>query len=107
MEKTTYYVNVESGEIHTDSSVASFQFEICATEDEAHELAKLFQACDEAAMGTFWRSHVPYVSYHNDQENDQYDQCLKHVYQFIHDHGQPLTKSHIASMGILNDNKLP
>ncbi|MDM5198517.1 hypothetical protein QUF84_10850 [Fictibacillus enclensis] len=102
LEKQPYYVNVETGEVHSDKTVSSFEFEIEATSEEVNRLTKLFRACDEAARDTFWRSHVPYVPYHNDPDNHRYDQALKDIYQFIHDHGQPLTREHIESMGILD-----
>lgn len=102
MEKQPYYVNVETGEVHSDKGASGFQFEIEATTDEVNRLTKLFRECDEAATDTFLRSHVPYVQYHNDSDNDRYDQALKDIYQFIHDHGQPITREHIESMGILD-----
>ncbi|MFC7371683.1 hypothetical protein ACFQPF_08340 [Fictibacillus iocasae] len=103
MEKQPYYVNVESGEIHSDKSAASFQFEISATADEVRKLAKMFEEVDVAATDTFLRSHVPYVQYHDDEDNDRYDHKLREVYQMIHDLGQPVTRSHIESMNILEN----
>ncbi|UZJ77489.1 hydrolase [Fictibacillus sp. KU28468] len=105
LEKQPYYVNVETGEVHSDKTASSFQFEIEATAEDASRLTKLFRECDESATDTFLRSHVPYVPYHNDADNHRYDQTLKDIYQFIHDHGQPLTKEHIESMGILGERQ--
>jgi hypothetical protein len=101
MERKTYYVAVGSGEIHEDKTVASYEFEIEATEEEAEQLSELFETTNSASHHSFWRSHTPYVPYHHDAENDAYDEALKAVYKKIHELGKPATKNHIETMNIL------
>jgi hypothetical protein len=107
LEKRPYYVNVESGEILTDKTASAYQFEISASEEEMKKLEKKFEEIDSAATDTFYRSHVPYVPYSDDPDNDRYDEKLKEAYQIIHDLGQEETKTFIESMKILNTKKGP
>lgn len=101
MDKQSYYVNVASGEIHPDKSVSPYNFEIKATEEEVDQLYELLEMADTSAYKSFFRANIPYVQYHQDVENDQYDDSLSSIYQKIHDLGNEETKSHIESMGIL------
>jgi hypothetical protein len=107
LEKKPYYVNVESGEILPIKTASAFQFEISASEEDVWKLQKKFEEIDSAATDTFYRTHVPYVPYSDDPDNDRYDQKLKEAYQIIHDLGQNETRKFIESMNILNKEKRP
>jgi acetate kinase len=102
MERKTFYITVGSGEIHEDKGASSFEFEIDATEEEAEQLSELFETANSASHHSFWRAHTPYIQYHHDAENDEYDNSLKAIYQKIHELGKPATREHIESMGIID-----
>lgn len=101
MEKTKYYVNIATQVISQIQSDENNNFIIFATGEEVFQLRQMLTEMHDADMGAFWRAHVPYVSYHNDQPNDQYDEGLVAAFQMIHDLGDEKTKEHIESMGIL------
>lgn len=100
-EKKTYYVSVQAGTMLEDKGAAAFEFEIRATEKELDKLRLVFEEMEDAASDTFFRSGIPGVPYHHDQENDVYDDAMVRVYRMIHELGTPETKKHIEEMGIL------
>jgi hypothetical protein len=102
MERKKYYVTVGSGEIHEDQTASSYEYIIEATEEEAEQLSELFETANSASYHSFWRSHTPYIQYHHDGENDQYDDALKTIYQKIHELGNQEAKKHIETIGMLD-----
>ncbi|WNB90719.1 hydrolase [Bacillus sp. NEB1478] len=107
MEKRPYYVNVESGEILPIKTASTFQFEISASDEDIRKLAQKFEEVDSASADTFVRTHVPYVPYSDDPDNDRYDQKLREAYEIIHDLGQDETRKFIETMSIWNKEKRP
>ncbi|MBY6036441.1 hydrolase [Fictibacillus nanhaiensis] len=105
MEKRPYYVNVEGGEILPIKTASSFQFEISASDEDVRKLAKMFDEMESTANDTFVRTHLPYVPYSNDRDNDRYDHKLQEVYRFIHDLGQDETRQFIETMKFWNPEK--
>jgi hypothetical protein len=101
MNKNTYYVNVSAGEIYRDKTVDEWEYEIQATENEIAGLRSLFDRANSISNDSFGRSLLPFVPYHKDTVNDQYDDTLSSIYQMIHDLGDDDAKEHIESMGIL------
>lgn len=101
MDKNTYYVNVGQGEIYRDKTVDEWEYEIQATENEIAELRSLFDRENELSNHSFSRSLLPFVPYHKDTVNDQYDDTLSSIYQMIHDLGDDQVKDQIESMGVL------
>lgn len=104
MEKKTYYVSVQAGTVFEEQGASSFEFEIQATEKELNQLEELFEAREDADASTFIRGQTPGLPYHQDPENDAYDDALHQVYQMIHQLGTPETKEHIEKMGILQES---
>jgi hypothetical protein len=98
MDKKTYYVSVQSGEMWEDPTIATYEFIIEATEQQAGELQELFEKAHEKDGDTFIRSHTPYIGFHDDKENYQYDLSLKEIYTKIHELGNETSRRHIESM---------
>ncbi|MBH0172721.1 hydrolase [Fictibacillus sp. 23RED33] len=105
MEKRPYYINVETGEILPIKTASTFQFEISASDEDVRHLERKFSELDSTANDTFVRSHLPYVPYSNDSDNDRYDEKLREAYQMIHDLGQVETRQFIESMSFWNPEK--
>ncbi len=101
-EKKTYYITVGTGEITQSQTDSAWNFKIEATDDEIIQLREMFDSNYTTEWQNFFRAHVPYVQYHHDRENDQYDETIVQVYQMIYDLGDTEAKNHIESMGILN-----
>lgn len=101
MDKKTYYVTVGTGEILPNRGDAAFEFEIMASEDELDKLEELFEDTAEAELAAATRAVIPFEEYHNDEENDRYDDGLHAIYQMLHQLGTPATKRHIESMNVM------
>lgn len=102
-EKKTYYITLVNGEIMTSATDSPWQYKIEATEDEIIKLREIFDSSDDNSVYDFLRAHVPFVEYHQDRTNDQYDQNLLRAYQMIYDLGDEEAKSHISGIGILDN----
>lgn len=103
MEKETYYISVGARGISQIKTGTPFELEIEATSDEIRALRSIFDGMYNSDVMGFVRSHIPFLEYHNDSENDMIDRDLTNVYQMLYDLGKPETKQHIKSMGILNN----
>ncbi|NBI29344.1 hypothetical protein [Chengkuizengella marina] len=101
MERKKYYVSVQAGSILEEQTAASYEFEIYASDKELTELEELFNFREDAEHTTFIRSFIPAMAYHNDQENDDYDEVLAGIYKKVHDLGTEETKRQIERMRIL------
>lgn len=102
MEKKIYYVSVANGEISRVQNANTYSFTIQATDEEIAELRNHFDSAYREDLGTFVRSHVPFVEYHHDSNNDRYDEQLQEAYKMIYELGDNETKELIAQMGIIN-----
>lgn len=102
MNKNTYYISVGSKEISKLKEASPYEFEIEATDDEIEQLRDLFNQANTSDWKSFFRAHAPYIQYHFDRENDQYDENIYHAYELIYKLGDEETKRHIERMGILS-----
>lgn len=100
MDKQKYYVSVQSGSIHSNPEEASYEFEVIATPKEIAQLRELFEEHMEVDQAGFIRAHLPGIPYHQDEENDQYDELLQNIYQMVHKLGTQETREHIEQMGL-------
>ncbi|MRH44788.1 hydrolase [Aquibacillus halophilus] len=102
MEKKKYFVNIGTQEISQIEVGNNKDFTIHATDEEVFQLREKLTEMYDSDMVSFWRAHVPFVQYHNDESNDEYDDGIKKVFQMIHDLGDESTMEHIESMGVLD-----
>jgi len=102
MEKKTYYVSVQAESIMEQQGDAAYEFEIQASDRDLGILQEMFETLEDSDNLTSIRAHIPYVQYHDDPENDEYDVQLQTIYRKLHELGTPETKRHIESMGILD-----
>lgn len=99
--KKTYYIDLGTGSISQSESSATWSFKIQANDEEITELRELFDQNYSTEWKNFFRAHVPYVQYHYDRENDEYDNRIQQVYGMIYKLGDEEAKNHIESMNIL------
>ncbi|QQZ10543.1 hydrolase [Heyndrickxia vini] len=102
-QKNTYYINVGSGEISRSSTDSPWNFKIEATDEEITRLRQIFDANYDEEIDGFLRAHVPFMEYHHDRSNDEYDKHMIEVYQMIYELGDQEAKRHIDKIGILRD----
>ncbi|MBU8879853.1 hydrolase [Bacillus sp. FJAT-29790] len=101
--KQTYYIGIANGEISQSSTDSPWEFRIKATNEEISALREYFNQNYSTGWQNFVRAHIPFIEYHNDKSNDVYDNTLKKVYGMIYQLGDAEAKSHIESMGILEN----
>jgi hypothetical protein len=104
MEKKTYYINIGTGEISEMKNNNNIALSIQATSSEVSQLRRKMDNMHDSSFDSFFRAQIPFLEYHHDQANDQYDSNLLEAYQLIHRLGDSQTKEHIESMGISLDN---
>lgn len=104
MDKKTYYVTVQSGEILDDPTAFSYDFVIYANEQELDQLQELFENTQEAEQLTYARTWIPSPIDQFDEENSNYDESLREIYEMLHALGSTETKQHIETMHVLNHN---
>ncbi|HDX9576879.1 TPA: hydrolase [Bacillus pseudomycoides] len=102
MDKKTYYISVANGEISQVKTANTYSFTIEATDEEILSLREYFDNAYREDLGTFVRSHVPFVEYHHDSNNDRYDEQLQKAYRMIYELGDNEAKELIAQMGIID-----
>ncbi|HJV47310.1 MAG TPA: hydrolase [Bacillota bacterium] len=103
MSKQTYYISLSSGGIHTDPTIDTYDYIIEANDHEISELQKLFEKVHEKEGDSYFRSHIPFLPYHEDKPNFEYDQALKEVYSKLYKLGNDVCRRHIESMRILEE----
>ncbi|WBL14217.1 hydrolase [Sutcliffiella sp. NC1] len=102
MEKKTYYVSLAEGVITQVKTATSWDYEIQANDEEITKLRELFDQNYSSDWQSFWRAHVPYIQYHNDKQNDGYDNGLQLVFKMLYELGDDETKAHIKNEGLLD-----
>jgi hypothetical protein len=104
MDKKTYYVTVQSGEIMDDPTAFSYDFVIYADEQELDQLQEMFENTQDAEQMTYNRTWIPSPIDQFHEENSIYDESLLEIYKKLHSLGSTETKQHIETMNILNYN---
>src|SRR5699024_56302 len=106
MEKKPYYINMGSMEISSVRYGNNEELVIYATENEAKDLRNKMDKLDDANLRSFFRAHVPFRPYHNDQQNDDYEDGMTEALQLVYELGSEETREHIMETGILTDRPL-
>lgn len=106
MEKKTFYINMGSMEISSVKYGNNEEFVIYATENEAQTLRGKMSKMDDANLRAYFRAHVPFRPYHNDQQNDDYESGMTEALQMVYDLGSEETKQHIKETGVITDRPL-
>lgn len=103
-QKTTYYLNIESGEVLNEPAEPEGHFRLLATSEEIGHLREALDKNYNADMKTFGKAHVPFADAH--EENREYDNTMKEVYSFIYKLGDREARDHVLGMGILDESEL-
>ncbi|WP_163526702.1 hydrolase [Halobacillus ihumii] len=101
--KNQYFVNIGTREISINRNGNNDEFIINADREELLLLREVFNEMYNSDTRAFFRSHVPFVEYHKDSSNDEYDEGMTRALQMIYDLGDDTTRHHISGMGVLKD----
>ncbi|AZU64294.1 hydrolase [Neobacillus mesonae] len=104
--KQSYYINIQSHEIAWDPFISDWDFKIEATDSQIADLKQLFDENYQTDWESFIRSHVPFLEYHHDPQNTEYDMRMVVIYAMLYQLGDSRTRTHIEEMGILNEDFL-
>ncbi|MEH7418419.1 hydrolase [Neobacillus drentensis] len=100
--KQSYYLNIQSHEIFSEPDGVEWDFKIEATSSQLAVLERLFDQTDETDWESYFRAHIPYLEYHHQPQNKEYDRRLYLIYSFLYYLGDEKTRQHVADMGIIN-----
>ncbi|PFP27625.1 hydrolase [Bacillus sp. AFS073361] len=100
--KHSYYINIQSHEIFSEPDGSEWDFRIEATDKEVAVLERLFDKTEETDWESYFRAHIPYLEYHHQPQNKDYDLRILLIYTLLHYLGDEDTRAHIREMGILN-----
>ncbi|KAB8131475.1 hydrolase [Gracilibacillus oryzae] len=93
MEKKKYYVNIGTQEISQIPYGTNAEFVIYANDEEIFLLREKFNEIRDADLSSYVRAHIPFIPYHNDPQNDDYDSGIKGAYQMIYNLADSATKT--------------
>jgi hypothetical protein len=102
--KQSYFINIQSHEIFSEPDGAEWDFKIKATESQVAVLQRLFDQNDETDWESYFRAHIPYLEYHHQPQNKEYDLRILLIYSLLYYLGDEKTRAHIREMGILNED---
>jgi hypothetical protein len=102
-EKHSYFINIQSHEIFGEPNGGGWDFKINATESQVAVLERLFDKTDETDWESYIRAHIPFLEYHHQPENKEYDLRMMVIYSLLYYLGDEKTRAHIRDMGILNN----
>lgn len=105
LEKRIYYVDLVNGSVVETQDESQTNLRIEANEEDIAEFNQYFGENYTADLKAYARSHVPYLEYHHDKGNDEYDMTMKKIYALIYRLGDVETKRHIEKIGVLTEDK--
>ena len=100
--KNSYYINIQSHEIFSQPDGVEWDFKIEATSSQLSALERLFDKTDETDWESYFRAHIPYLEYHHQPQNKEYDLRLYLIYTLLYYLGDESTRQHIGNMGIID-----
>lgn len=103
MERSQYYINIGTREISLNHDANNDDFIIYATPEEVTALREVFDEIAQSDVRSFYRAHIPFMPYHQDQDNDDTDADMHKAFQRIYELGDEMTKKHIEGMGVLRN----
>lgn len=97
-----YFIGISNGAITQKVADQNAGYTIYANEKELREIRSKLEKMNDASLASFFRAHVPIKPYHEDPQNDAYDEGLNELFQMLYELGDEQTKEHIRSLDILS-----
>ncbi|MEY2196184.1 hydrolase [Neobacillus sp. BF23-41] len=102
--KHSYFINIQSHEIFSEPNGVEWDFKIDATESQVAVLERLFDKTEETDWESYFRAHIPYLEYHHQPQNKEYDLRILLIYSLLYYLGDEKSRAHIREMRILNED---
>ncbi|MFC7678056.1 hypothetical protein [Paenibacillus sp. GCM10028914] len=102
MDKSTYYVSVQSRSVLTEQGASSYEWEIEATPEEADQVRIELDLMQEKEEEAFPGYVFPWPDTPEQSTNALFQDALDHVYMTIYRLGTPETKSQMQQLRLLS-----
>ncbi|MEX3619964.1 hypothetical protein [Paenibacillus glucanolyticus] len=102
MDKSTYYVSVQSRSVLTQQGASPYEWEIEATPEEADQVRielDMMQEKEEEALGYMF----PWPDTPQQSSNVLFQSSLDNVYRTIYQLGTPATRQQMEELRLLSD----
>ncbi|ANA81385.1 hypothetical protein C7121_29050 [Paenibacillus glucanolyticus] len=102
MDKSTYYVSVQSRSVLTQQGASPYEWEIEATPEEADQVRielDMMQEKEEEALGYMF----PWPDTPQQSSNALFQSSLDNVYRTIYQLGTPATRQQMEELRLLSD----
>ncbi|ARK26170.1 transposase [Sporosarcina sp. P37] len=97
-EKYTMYISLNHKQVLLDPHSSTWEYKVEVTKEAYPIFEKLFEQIDRLEFRNFLRSHLPYVPYHYDRDNDDIDLRMKKVFALIHEYTDNESKRFIEQL---------
>ena len=97
-EKYTMYISLNHKLVVLDPHSSTWEYKVEVTKEVYPVFERLFAQMEQLEWQNFLRSHLPYVQYHYDKDNDRLDLRLKKIYALIHEYTDDDSKRFIEQM---------
>ncbi len=98
MEESKVYVSLTQKKVYLYPDESPWEFKITAYQEIVPVFEKLFQQLNYIEVDNFFRAHIPFIPYHKDKENDQYDERMMKLYALIHEYTDEDSKRFIEQL---------
>lgn len=102
MDKSTYYVSVQSRSVLTEQGASSYEWEIEATPEEADQVRIELDMMQEKEEEAFPGYVFPWPDTPEQSTNVLFQHSLERVYMAIYRLGTPETKSQMEQLRLLS-----
>lgn len=103
MNKKEYYVNLHAGEISESPHGDKKHYKIHATKDEIRLLRAKMENMRKKDQDSFWRAHVPFMPYEQNNPNDAYDAEMMEAFQMIYTLGDEQARKELEQMNVFSE----
>lgn len=93
-----YFIGISNGTITQKNADQNAAYTIYANDEELKEIRRKLEKMEDASLSSFLRAHIPIKPYHEDPQNDAYDDGLNELFQMLYELGDEQTKDHIRSL---------
>ena len=93
-----YFIGINNDTITQKNADQNAAYTIYANDEELKEIRRKLEKMEDASLSSFFRAHIPIKPYHEDPQNDAYDDGLNELFQMLYELGDEETKDHIRSL---------